>query len=104
MIMFTQEQIDDFLNGKIKYRSIDPKEKGMNEHVNETEGAVAPLLDVVEHPAGLDTVVGAEEPIFVQDDSDYPIDPLDDFPEINAFGSASALDKAEGKVRQDEDD
>lgn len=69
----------------------------MNQHVNENEGAVAPLLDVVEHPAGLDTVVGDDEPVFVQDDSDYPIDPLDKY-EINAFEAYSAEEDADKEV------
>lgn len=54
----------------------------MNEHVTE-------ILDVVDAPV---------DPVFsgvVQDDSDYHVDPLDDFPETNAFGSAAALDEAE---------
>ena len=47
----------------------DPKERSMNEHVNGIEEPVAPVLDVAD-----DTV---NEPVFVQDDGDYPVDPLD---------------------------
>lgn len=59
----------------------------MNQHVEETVG-------LAEQPVRNDVA-------FVQDDSDYPVDPLDDFPEINAFGSATALEAEE--VRQDKD-
>jgi len=54
---------------------IQPKEKGMNQHVKETKD----VLDVDDKPVRDDTV-------FVQDDGDYPVDPLDspgaDAPEV----------------------
>ena len=65
----------------------------MNEHLHE-------ILDVAECPVQPD-FTPVDPRVFdgvVQDDSDYHVDPLDraDFDyEINAFASATALDKAE---------
>ncbi len=42
----------------------------MNQHVREDQGALAPVLDMA------DKLV-QDDVAFVQDDSDYPVDPLD---------------------------
>lgn len=63
----------------------------MNQHVKETKT----VLDVVEHPAGLDPVVGAEKPVYVQDDSDYPVDPLD-LPDYSPAPGKAATKERQG--------
>ncbi len=51
----------------------------MNQHVREDQGALAPVLDMADKPVQDDVT-------YVQDDGDYPVDPLDatgaDAPEV----------------------
>jgi len=65
----------------------------MNEHVELSKEPLDEVCHVAER-------AGGDSPLFFQTDDDYPVDPLDDFPEINAFGSASALDEAERLERE----
>jgi len=66
----------------------------MNEHVYDTQELADQSVDLADQ-LGTPDFGG-----LVQDDSDYHVDPLDktgyDDGEINAFGSATALDEAEG--------
>lgn len=54
----------------------------MDQHVKETDKG----LEVVEHTARPEVDVAADEVYFVQsDDTDYPVDPLDDYHGDNRY-------------------